>query len=269
MLRFFGTSNINFSLKEYFDSCDDLHGKVVIDIPAGQGYMSGILKQHGADVRSYDLFTEFFKAEGLQCAYADLMEPLPIESDSADIILCQEGLEHMPNQLFVLREFNRILKKDGRLIITVPNISHLRAKLSYFLTESDLVKRMPPNELDALWFAEDGKSYFGHIFLIGIQKLRMLAITSGFSIRKIHKVKASTSSLLLGIFYPLILLANLYVYLVNMNKQDEVPKERKKKVYREILKFNLHPTVLFGRHLFLELNKESELSDIDLYVNKR
>lgn len=269
MLRFFGTSNINFSLKEYFDSCDDLHGKVVIDIPAGKGYMSGILKQHGADVRSYDLFTEFFKAEGLQCAYADLMEPLPIESDSADIILCQEGLEHMPNQLFVLREFNRILKKDGRLIITVPNISHLRAKLSYFLTESDLVKRMPPNELDALWFANSGKSYFGHIFLIGIQKLRMLAVASGFSIKKIHKVKASTSSLMLGVFYPLIIVANFYVYFANIFKKDGIPQELKKKVYGEIVRLNIHPAILFGRHLFLELSKESDLSEIDLYVNKR
>ncbi len=269
MLKFFGTSLIKTFVFDFFQSHCSLAGKIVIDIPAGDGHMSAFLKNAGADVRPYDLFPDFFKADDLQCEEADLAEVLPIESASADIVLCQEGLEHMPNQLFVLKEFNRILKKQGKLIITVPNISHLRAKFSYFFTESDLLKRMPPNELDAFWFEKNGKLYFGHIFLLPIQKLRVLAISSGFKIDKVHKVKVSSTSMFLGILYPLIVLVNMLVYIRNVIKNDGIPRSKKRKIYWEIIKLNIHPGILFGRHLFLELTKESELSDINNYVNER
>ncbi|MGD8925791.1 MAG: class I SAM-dependent methyltransferase [Thioalkalispiraceae bacterium] len=269
MLKFFGTSSIKTFVFDFFQRYKDLSGKVVIDIPAGDGHMSAFLKGVGADVRPFDLFPDFFKAEGIDCTEADLAEVLPIESNSADIVLCQEGLEHIPNQLFVLREFNRILKKNGKLIITVPNISHLRAKLSYFFTESDLLKRMPPNELDALWFENSGKVYFGHIFLLPIQKLRVLAVAAGFKIDKLHTVKASSSSLILGIFYPLIIILNLLTYFRNVLKNDGIPRSKKRKVYWEIVKLNMHPTILFGRHLFIEFSKESDLSEISMHVNVR
>lgn len=269
MLKFFGTSLIKTFVFDYFQRYRDLSDKVVIDIPAGDGHMSAFLKGAGADVKPYDLFPDFFKADGLQCIEADLAEALPIESNSADIVLCQEGLEHMPNQLFVLKEFNRVLKKNGKLIITVPNISHLRAKLSYFFTESDLLKRMPPNELDALWFENSGKMYFGHIFLLPIQKLRVLSVAAGFKIDKLHTVKASSSSLLLGIFYPLIVAINLLTYVRNLLKKDGIPRSKKQKVYWEIIKLNIHPTVLFGRHLFVEFTKEADLEEIKMHVNQR
>ncbi len=269
MLKFFGTSLIKTFVFDFFQRYQDLSGKVVVDIPAGDGHMSAFLKGAGADVKPYDLFPDFFKADGLQCTEADLAEALPIESKSADLVLCQEGLEHMPNQLFVLKEFNRILKENGKLIITVPNISHLRAKLSYFFTESDLLKRMPANELDALWFENNGKMYFGHIFLIPIQKLRVLSVAAGFKIDKLHTVKVSSSSLILGILYPLIVVINLLAYARNMLKKDSIPKDKKKKVYWEIFKLNIHPTVLFGRHLFVEFTKVSDLADINMHVNER
>ena len=269
MLKYFGTSLIKTFVFDFFQRYQDLSGKVVVDIPAGDGHMSAFLKNAGADVKSYDLFPEFFQADGLECKEADLAKELPIESASADIVLCQEGLEHMPDQLFVLREFNRILKQRGKLIITVPNISHLRAKLSYFFNESDLLKRMPPNELDALWFEKSGKMYFGHLFLLPIQKLRVLSVAAGFRLDKVHKVKVSSSSMLLGILYPLIVVINLLVYLRNILKNDGIPKEKKKEVYWEITKLNIHPTILFGRHLFLEFSKVSESSDTSMRVNVR
>lgn len=271
MLSFFGSSDIKLFVKRYFEARNDLAGKVVIDIPAGKGFMSDVLNKLGADVKPCDLFTEFFNVNGLICKDADLSKELPLEDGSADIVLCQEGLEHLPDQLFALGEFNRILKADGSLILTVPNISHLRAKTSYFLTESDFYKRMPSNELDAVWFSggDDKRMYFGHIFLLGIQKLRVLAIVSGFEISKIHPVKVSNTSLLLAVFYPLIVLVNLYSFVRNVRVDDGISKSRKRKVYWEIVKLNMHPTILFGRHLFIEFKKVSALADLNLYVNKR
>ena len=269
MLRFFCSSNIKNFVKEYLESIKDLQGKKVADIPAGEGITSKIMIDKGAEVFAYDLFPDVYDVPGSKCEFADLQDKLPIDDKSMDMVLCQEGIEHLPNQLFALKEFNRILDDKGTLVITTPNISHLRAKLSNFLTESELYKRMPSNELDAIWQAEDNKQYFGHIFLIGVQKLRVLAVASGFKLKKIHTVKASSSSLVLGVFYPLIILVNLFSYISNVRRKDKIDKNEKKRVYWEIIKLNMHPTIIFGRHLFLEFEKQSDLDNISLFENKR
>lgn len=269
MLKFTGSSDIKHFVKQVFTEQGRMTGQVVVDIPAGRGVISNVLMELGADVRSYDLFPEFFDVAGIDCAEADLTSQLPIEDGIADVVLCQEGIEHIPDQISMLRELNRITKLGGKLIITTPNISHLRARFSYFLTESELWKRMPPNELDAVWHAESGKRYYGHIFLINIQKLRVLCEISGFRIKRVNKVKASLGSLFLSFWYPLIFLVNSWSYIKNISKSDGLDRDEKKRVYGEIFKLNVHPTILFGRHLFLELEKVSESTDMEIHVNER
>jgi len=45
---------------------------------------------------------------------------IPVPSASYDAIMCTEVFEHIPDPLFVLKEFSRIIKKGGYLIITSP-----------------------------------------------------------------------------------------------------------------------------------------------------
>ncbi len=265
MLKLFGSSDIKRYVRPYLARLE-LKGMRVIDVPAGKGVTSQQLHEAGAKVCPYDLFPEVFEVEGLECREADLMEGLPEQDGSADMLICQEGIEHLPNQLAALREFNRVLKADGRLVITAPSISHLRARVSNLLTESELYSRMPSNELDALWYADNGKMYFGHIFLIGIQKLRVLAVAAGFRLCAVHTVKVSSGSLLYAPLYPLIVLVNLWAYLKNVYRNDGIPREQKRRVYAEQLKLNLHPGVLFGRHLFVEFEKVSDLDAVDVKV---
>lgn len=49
--------------------------------------------------------------------------PLPIKSDSFDAVLCFETIEHISDkdQLGFLRELSRVLKKNGELVLTMPN----------------------------------------------------------------------------------------------------------------------------------------------------
>lgn len=265
MLRFGGSSDIKNFVKRYLAQIP-LQGLVVVDIPAGKGDTSRFLHQAGAEVHAYDLFPEVFAVDGVSCREADLMEGVPEADGSVDMVICQEGIEHLPNQLSALREFNRILKPGGRLVITAPNISHLRGKISNLLVEGELSDRMPANELDALWYAGDGKMYFGHLFLIGIQKLRVLAKVSGFRLKKIHTVKASKGSLLYAPLYPVIVLANLWAYAASLHRKDGIAREDKRRVYKEQLMLNLHPGILFGRHLFVEFEKMAELNAVDVSV---
>jgi SAM-dependent methyltransferase len=271
-MKFSGPSNISFHVNEYIRAhAGEFQGKTVVDIPAGDGRTSEVLLSAGAEVRAYDLFTDVFKPGQINSEYADLTRTLPIESESCDIIICQEGIEHLADQLFALSEFNRILKPDGRLFITTPNYSSLRAKLAYLLLESETRNLMPPNELDSLWSPPGTTSkrvYFGHIFMIGVQKLRMLGWLSGFRLREMHHTRINwTSALLLPIFYPFIWLRSLLTYRRSLRRNTAFSDEQKRETYQRIRKLICDPKILVEQHLFVELTKVEGQSVVQARLN--
>ena len=169
--------SIKFYVKRFIlNNKEYLKGKKVIDFPAGNGVTSKILKDNGAEAIPIDLFPEYFELKDLECLRANINEGLPIENSSTDYFICQEGIEHFTDQFAALKEFNRVLKIGGVVLITTPNYSNLKAKVSYLLSESEKFNSiMPPNELDSIWMTDKSitdEIYFGHIFLIGSQNSR-------------------------------------------------------------------------------------------------
>jgi SAM-dependent methyltransferase len=245
---------------------EELHGKVVLDLPAGNGVTSEILLELGCRVEAFDLFPEYFLVKGIECKKADINQELPVENNHADFIICQEGIEHFSDQLKMFSEFNRVLKMGGKLIITTPSISNLAAKLSYTLFESEyLHKLMPPNEIDSVWFGDriNKKIYYGHIFLIGMQKMRVIGRLSGFKISKINFMRINKTALVLFPFwYPFIFLSSYYTYFKALGRNKSIDYEARTKVYREQLKINLSPAVLLDRHTFVVFEKEFEAADV-------
>ena len=147
--------SIKYYINQYLNSIrKDIRGKVVVDIPAGNGSTSEILYNLDADVRSFDLFPEYFMFDKIRCERADIIKGIPMSDKSTDMLICQEGIEHFSDQLKVLKEFNRILIDDGELLITTPSYSNLSAKFSYMLFESEISKKMPPNEIDDIWMSD-------------------------------------------------------------------------------------------------------------------
>ena len=60
---------------------------------------------------------------------ADLNKGIPVKSESYGLVVAGEIIEHLYDTQFVLREINRVLKKDGILILSVPNICSLRNRI--------------------------------------------------------------------------------------------------------------------------------------------
>jgi SAM-dependent methyltransferase len=267
--------SIKYHVKRYLlHNAESFRGKDIVDFPAGNGVMTRVLKEIGANPIPMDLFPEYYKLEDPECVRANISEGLPLEDSKLDGLICQEGIEHFSDQFQAMKEFNRVLKTDGTLLVTTPNYSNLRSKLSYMLSESERFNStMPPNELDSIWMSQQEISqevYFGHIFLIGIQKLRVLATLNGFSIQKVIFTRAKTTSMLLmPLFYPFILLSNYITYRKNLRKNKDFDMATKKAVYGEQYKLAINPKILVSSHLMVEFKKEKEISDVlDSLISK-
>lgn len=79
-----------------------------------KGSMSIFLGEYNRDVPVYRVDLE--------------QQALPIESESFDYVLCCEVIEHMElDPMFMMSEINRVLKPQGTLIMTTPNITSTRA----------------------------------------------------------------------------------------------------------------------------------------------
>jgi len=255
--------SIKFYVKNYLYRIKaELKDKVVIDIPAGNGATTEMLIDIGAKVFPFDLFPEYFKVKDIECQRANIKERIPLDDQFADMIICQEGLEHVSDQLKVLKEFNRVLTNNGRLLITTPSYSNLAAKLNYLLFESESAGKMPPNEIDDIWMSDRSitdEVYHGHIFMIGIQKMRILGKLAGLKIMEIKYVRLSKGSLLLFPFiYPFILILSFSAYLRSIKKNKRLSQGAKRKVYREQLLINITPANLINRHTFMIFRKGAE-----------
>lgn len=238
----------------------NLSQKSVLDFPAGSGFTSELLLKQKAKVTALDIFPDFFKVQGLECGQGDLSHRFPCDDNEFDVAVFQEGIEHLPDGLFALQEFHRVLKENGALYVTTPNYSNLRSRVSYLLFESETPKMMPPNEIESVWKSVSrSQIYFGHIFPTGIMKLRCLARLSGFELVRVHPSRVNWSSFGLMLFlWPWIFLVSLRNYARALRKNSEVEPQLKKKVFSEILKLNLNLTVLLGGHLIVEFRKVQE-----------
>lgn len=260
--------SIKYHIKKYLNTNKNaFKGKTVVDLPAGNGITCKQLLEIGANPVAFDLFPEYFELNDIVCKRADIMEGIPMDKHQADVVICQEGIEHFSDQFKALKEFNRILKPNGSLLITTPNYSNLKARLSYFLSESERFNAiMPPNEIDSIWMNKQDLNtevYFGHVFLIGIQKLRVLAKLSGFKIKEIKFTRLKTGALFIFLFtYPFIFLSYLINYIKNKNKKTSYDKSFQNKVYKELFLLGINPKIMLDGHLFIVFQKEKECEEV-------
>lgn len=100
-------------------------GNAMLDYGCGTGGTSKALQQFGdvTCVDSSDIALKFCKKRGLRrLCKADIekTQRLPFKSGTFDAVTILDTLEHIKNDAKALRELNRILKKDGLIVITVP-----------------------------------------------------------------------------------------------------------------------------------------------------
>lgn len=95
---------------------------IIVDVGCGTGATALLLQRHGTviGVDISPLALSWSRQRGLSNLLLAAAERLPILRDSADVVVATDILEHLDDDIAVLREFYRILKPGGYVIVTVP-----------------------------------------------------------------------------------------------------------------------------------------------------
>ncbi len=221
-----------------------------LDLPAGSGVNIEGIRAAGFEPVAADIFPREAASKGVPAVLVDFTEPLPFADSTFAAVLCSEGIEHCSRQLDLLREFHRILKPGGALLITTPNILNLRARLAWLLAGHRYFKGEPVNEATYLrGFSQEGRPYIGHVFLASYYVLRFMLRMVGFERLEVATAKHSATALALAPLLWLPVWATTRVVLARLRRQGYGA------VAAEIARHVLSPDLLFGKKLLLLARK--------------
>ncbi|MDF2940362.1 MAG: methyltransferase protein [Gammaproteobacteria bacterium] len=112
--------------------------KVVLDVACGEGYGSAILAKSAKKVIAIDIAENAIEHAKSQYSQVPNIEficgsctALPIDSGSVDLIVSFETIEHLVEQEAMLKEFKRVLKPNGALVISTPDKAVYSDKRDY------------------------------------------------------------------------------------------------------------------------------------------
>ena len=122
-----------------------VQGKSVLEVACGRGGFSRLLASQGALVRGAD-----FSSSAITIARERLLEhpelagrvtysqadaqQLPFGSESFDVIISCETIEHVPDPGAAVREMYRVCKAGGTLFLTTPNYLNLMGLYELYAT---------------------------------------------------------------------------------------------------------------------------------------
>ncbi len=109
-------------------------GERVLDLGCGAGRFVAALREAGADAVGVELAQAALERARRNVPGADLrlLEPdgsLPLGHGEVDLVWCSEVLEHVPDTVALLTEARRVLKRGGRLLVTVPDHGRVKRTL--------------------------------------------------------------------------------------------------------------------------------------------
>ena len=107
-----------------------INNMLVCDLPCGAGLFSKRLHDLGALLYSLDIedVRPYF-GPVQQRALANANDCLPLHGGKFDLVTSIEGIEHVENGSFFLRELARILKPDGYIVLSTPNVDSFRSRI--------------------------------------------------------------------------------------------------------------------------------------------
>ncbi len=154
--------------------------KKVLDVGCYEGYISEKIKELHNEVIGIEISKEAVKIcnkRGIKCIEQDIEEKFPFKNNYFDCVFAGEIIEHVFDTDALLQEIKRVLKPNGALVLTTPNIAALTRRIRLLFGVN------PDIEIGLI--LPDGKTKSaGHIRYFTIKTLEKLLNRNGFFIDK-------------------------------------------------------------------------------------
>ena len=114
-------------LQRYHFASELVEGRAVLDVASGEGYGSELLARRAASVVGVDIDADAISHAAQRYGRSNLSflegsaAELPIDDDSFDVIISFETIEHHDRHVEMMREFKRVLRPGGLVVISSPD----------------------------------------------------------------------------------------------------------------------------------------------------
>jgi len=122
-------------LHRYLWACDQVLGKVVLDIACGEGYGTRLLAQRAERAIGVDIAANAVRHAARKYKHPNLKFltgsclKIPLENESVDFVVSFETIEHLETHDTFLLEIRRVLRPGGTLIISCPDKAEYTERL--------------------------------------------------------------------------------------------------------------------------------------------
>lgn len=111
-------------------------------------------------------------------------EKLPFEDETFDVVICQWVIEHLENPKLVYKEFDRVLKKNGHMILVTNSIYNpmmLISKILPLKLRDSMKEKIFPDEIDEDTFPTYYNCNSKRAFEKALTELGYTRVFSGYS----------------------------------------------------------------------------------------
>jgi SAM-dependent methyltransferase len=152
-------------------------GSSVLDLGAGSGAFSMRLADHGFVVDAVDIAPIKLERENITVHQLDLNDDFsgPLAKKKFDLIVSMELIEHIENPFHLFRQSSRLVKDNGFMIVTSPNMESWMSRLMFLANGS-----MP-------WFGERGWRANHHAVPHFSWQMPIMAREAGFKLLDISQ----------------------------------------------------------------------------------
>jgi SAM-dependent methyltransferase len=192
----------------------------ILDCPAGEGALASRLLPFGFEVFCCDLYPQLFRLDGVDIRKGDLSGTLPYQAGSFDYLTSLDGLEHIESPPQAVREFRRLLKPGGHIVVSVPNILNVEERLKWLLYGyTSHFKPLSTESLAKIHHDCAGLDEIAlHVNPIAYSELRYLLEKNGFAIQGVHRDRKKANSWL---YWPLVGFIRLIGQLTSGERRRE------------------------------------------------
>jgi SAM-dependent methyltransferase len=106
-----------------------LPGRKVLEMPCGSGMFASMMSDVGLDVTAMDIEANdpyHYLVE--RRVLADANAGLPFSDNEFEALVSIEGIEHLENPSFFLRECARVIRPGGHVFLSTPNVDSIKSR---------------------------------------------------------------------------------------------------------------------------------------------